>query len=69
MLTISAAGKFLILAALCLAAAGSVAGFLSGSQRNPRAWEFARNSAYGFSAAMVAANLLMIYRCTPTTSR
>jgi len=65
MFTLSLLGKLLVLAALFLAAAGSAAGFVAGSQRNNRAWEFARNSAYGFSIAMLLSNLVMIYAlCT-----
>jgi cytochrome c-type biogenesis protein CcmF len=58
---ISTLGEFLVLASLFLAAGGSVAGYIAGSQRNPAAWIWARNAAYGFSASIIAANLLMMY--------
>ncbi len=58
---ISVLGRGLVLFALFFATTGCFAGWIAGSQRNRRAWEVARNAAYGFAASMVAANLLMIY--------
>ncbi len=58
---ISMLGRGLVLAALFFAATGCFAGFWAGSRRNQRAWEWARNSAYGFSASMILANLAMVY--------
>jgi len=58
---ISLLGRGLVLAALFFAGTGCLAGFVAGSRRNQRAWEWARNSAYGFAASMIAANLLMVY--------
>jgi cytochrome c-type biogenesis protein CcmF len=58
---ISLLGRGLILVALFFATTGSIAGYAAGSRRNRAAWEWARNSAYGFSASMIAANLLMMW--------
>ena len=58
---ISILGRGLVLAALFFATTGCFAGFVAGSRKNRAAWIWARNSAYGFSAAMIAANLLMMY--------
>src|SRR5688500_10933676 len=58
---ISLVGRGLVLASLFFATTGCVAGFVAGSRRNRAAWQRARNSAYGFSAAMIAANFLMSY--------
>ncbi|MEQ1565485.1 MAG: heme lyase CcmF/NrfE family subunit [Myxococcota bacterium] len=57
----STLGEFLVLLSLFLAAAGSVAGYQAGSMRSAIAWRWARGAAYGFSAAIIAANALMIY--------
>ncbi|MEZ4240269.1 MAG: heme lyase CcmF/NrfE family subunit [Myxococcota bacterium] len=59
--SISMLGRGLVLIALLLATTGSFAGYLAGSRRDRRAWLYARNAAYGFSASMIGANLLMIY--------
>jgi cytochrome c-type biogenesis protein CcmF len=58
---ISLLGRSLVLAALAFATVGCVGGYVAGSRRNRTAWIWARNSAYGFSASMLAANLLMMY--------
>lgn len=58
---ISTLGHGLVLASLFFATTGCVAGWVAGSRRNRAAWQYARNSAYGYSAAMIAANLLMVY--------
>lgn len=58
---ISLLGRGLVLAALFFATTGSIAGYVAGSRGSRPAWHWARNSAYGFSASMIAANLLMIY--------
>lgn len=58
---ISILGRGLVLVALFLATMGCVSGFVAGSRRSAVAWQWARNCAYGFSASMIGANLLMIY--------
>ncbi len=58
---ISLLGRGLVLAALFFAAAGCFAGFWAGSRKNERAWEWTRNSAYGFAGSIILANLVMVY--------
>lgn len=58
---ISILGRGLVLAALGFATVGSVGGYVAGSRKNRTAWLWARNSAYGFAASMLFANLLMVY--------
>lgn len=58
---ISILGQGLVLAALFFATTGCFAGFAAGYRGSRPAWHWARNSAYGFSASMLSANLLMIY--------
>ncbi|MEQ1503532.1 MAG: heme lyase CcmF/NrfE family subunit [Myxococcota bacterium] len=58
---ISILGRGLVLVALFLATTGCIAGFVAGSRKNRQAWVWARNSAYGFTASMLAANLLMVF--------
>jgi cytochrome c-type biogenesis protein CcmF len=55
-----AVGRSLILLALLMASAGAVAGFTAGVRRSPGLWAWTRRLAYGFSAAMIAANLVMV---------
>jgi len=54
-------GRLLVLLSVFFAGAGSVAGGWAGLRKSPKAWELARNCAYGFSVAMILANLLMVY--------
>ncbi len=54
-------GRFLVLLSVFFAGMGCLAGFWAGYRKNAQAWLLARNSAYGFSASMIAANLVMVY--------
>ncbi|MEO0604629.1 MAG: cytochrome c-type biogenesis CcmF C-terminal domain-containing protein, partial [Myxococcota bacterium] len=54
-------GRLLVLMSLFWAGVGCLAGFWAGYRKNTRAWLLARNSAYGFAASMIGANLLMVY--------
>ncbi len=54
-------GQILVLGSLFFATLGCVSGYFAGSNNNTRAWQIARGSALAFSAAMIGANLLMVY--------
>ncbi len=54
-------GQSLVLASLFFAAAGAVLGFWGGAKRSLKAWDMARQAAYGFSGTMILANLAMVY--------
>jgi cytochrome c-type biogenesis protein CcmF len=54
------AGRFLILIALLLSSAGALVGFAAGARRSAAGWKLTRGFAYGFAAAMAAANVLMM---------
>ncbi len=54
-------GGALVLLALLFATIGCATGVYAGATRSPKGWVWTRNSAYGFAAAMIAANLLMVY--------
>jgi cytochrome c-type biogenesis protein CcmF len=54
-------GRFLILAALLVSAAGAVTGFVAGRKRSPEGLAWTRRFAYLFSLLMVGASLLMEY--------
>jgi cytochrome c-type biogenesis protein CcmF len=56
-----ALGRTLILAGLLLATVGSLAGFAVGRRPSPLGWAWTRRLAYGYGAAMAAANLVMVY--------
>ena len=58
---ISTLGTGLVLCSLFFAASGCVAGAWAGARKNAAAWEWTKNSAYGFSASMLLANFTMIY--------
>jgi cytochrome c-type biogenesis protein CcmF len=57
----AAVGRSLILVGLLLATVGSIAGFAVGRRPSVIGWAWTRWLAYGFAAAMGAANLVMIY--------
>ncbi|MEN0062882.1 MAG: cytochrome c-type biogenesis CcmF C-terminal domain-containing protein [Myxococcota bacterium] len=59
--SVSDFGRLIVLLSLFFAAMGCLAGAWAGWRKNTKAWELARNSAYGFSASMILANLLMVY--------
>lgn len=54
-------GQGLVLAALFFAASGSAGAAYSAARKSPAGFKVARNLGFAFGAAMVAANLLMIY--------
>jgi cytochrome c-type biogenesis protein CcmF len=56
-----AIGRTLILLALLFASAGALLGFATGKRPTTQSWAWTRRCAYGFSAAMILANLLMLY--------
>ncbi|MBA2321995.1 MAG: heme lyase CcmF/NrfE family subunit, partial [Deltaproteobacteria bacterium] len=58
---ISLAGRGLVLVALLLASAGCASGAYAGYKRDLTALRWTRYAALGFSAAMILANLLMVY--------
>ena len=58
---ISMVGRGLVLGSLFFATLGFFAGAAAAMRKDRRAWIVTRNSAYGFAATMIAANLLMIY--------
>lgn len=58
---ISTLGTGLVLCALFFAGSGCVAGAWAGARKNAVAWEWTKRSAYGFSASILLANLMMIY--------
>jgi cytochrome c-type biogenesis protein CcmF len=58
---ISVLGNGLVFIALGCAILGSIAGYAAGKRPSPQAWLLAKRLAYGFSSAMIAANLLMVY--------
>jgi len=58
---IPALGRSLILLALLCATAGAIVAFSAGIRRSVTGAQWARRFAYAFAAAMVAANLLMMY--------
>jgi cytochrome c-type biogenesis protein CcmF len=56
----AAAGRVLILLALLVSCAGSVAGFAAGRRGSAAGWRLTRGLAYTFAGLMAAANLLMV---------
>jgi len=54
-------GRFLILAAVFVSAAGSLVAFAAGRRRSPEGLEMARRFAYGFAALMALATVVMEY--------
>jgi cytochrome c-type biogenesis protein CcmF len=59
--SIALLGRLLVLAALGAATAGAVVGIAAGRSRNEAGLRLARRLVYAFSAALVGANLLMVY--------
>lgn len=58
---ISLLGRGLVLMALLFAVSGGIMGLVAGYRRSLDGWRQTRMAAYGFSASMIGANLLMIY--------
>jgi cytochrome c-type biogenesis protein CcmF len=56
----AAAGRALILLALLVSCAGSMAGFAAGRRGSAAGWRLTRGLAYAFAGLMAAANLLMV---------
>ena len=56
----AAAGRVLILLALLVSCAGSMAGFAAGRRGSASGWRLTRGLSYAFAALMAAANLLMV---------
>ncbi len=54
-------GRALILLALLAASAGALVGFAAGVRRSAAGLAWAQRLAYAYAAAMVSANLLMVY--------
>ena len=58
---ISNLGRLLVMAALLFAAFGAPVAFSAGLRHSKRGLELARRAVYGFSGAMILANVLMVY--------
>ena len=56
-----ALGRALILLSLLAASAGALVSFVAAARRNKAAWDWSRRFAYVYAAAIVGANLLMVY--------
>jgi cytochrome c-type biogenesis protein CcmF len=54
-------GRALILVALLVASAGALVAFAAAIRRSPAGLAWAQRLAYAYAAAMIAANLLMVY--------
>lgn len=54
-------GRALVLLALLFATVGSVTGLFAALKKSREAWVWTRNSALGFAASIIAANLLMVF--------
>jgi cytochrome c-type biogenesis protein CcmF len=58
---IPAVGRALVLLSLLAATAGAFVSFAAGARRSTSGWQWARRFAYAYAAAMIGANLLMMY--------
>lgn len=58
---VSTLGGVLVLLSLLFATVGCGLGFFAGYRKDPQLYRWAQSAAYGFSASMIGANLLMVY--------